>query len=130
MVTIRAVISTSDGKSRQLEVPEDRQSALYGKKIGDLLDGSLLGFPNTTLKITGGSDKDGFPMRGDFPGMRRKRILLTGGVGFRPTRNGLRKKKNVRGNTIGGDISQVNFFVVEGTIEEAKGETNEAAKTT
>jgi len=72
MVTIRAVISTSDGKTRQLEVPEDRQSALYGKKIGEVLDGSLLGFSNTKLKITGGSDKDGFPMRNDFPGMRRE----------------------------------------------------------
>ncbi|MCL4333768.1 MAG: 30S ribosomal protein S6e [Candidatus Thermoplasmatota archaeon] len=130
MVTMRAVISTPDGKTRQLEVPEDRQSALYGKKIGEVLDGSLLGFSNTKLKITGGSDKDGFPMRNDFPGMRRKRVLLTGGVGFHPARDGIRKKKNIRGNTIGEDISQVNFFVVEGKIEETKGEANEAAKTT
>ena len=130
MVTIRAVISTSDGKTRQLEVPEDRQSALYGKKIGEVLDGSLLGFSNTKFKITGGSDKDGFPMRNDFPGMRRKRVLLTGGVGFHPKRDGLRKKKNIRGNTVGEDISQINFLVVEGKIEESKGETNEAAKTT
>jgi small subunit ribosomal protein S6e len=127
---MRAVVSTSDGKSRQIEVPEDRQSALYGKRIGDILDGSLLGFSKAKLKITGGSDKDGFPMRHDFPGMRRKRILLTGGVGFHPTRDGVRKKKNIRGNTIGEDISQINFLVVEGNIEEEKGEANEAAKTT
>lgn len=130
MVTMRAVISTSDGKTRQLEVPEDRQSALYGKKIGEVLDGSLLGFSNTKLKITGGSDKDGFPMRNDFPGMRRKRILLTSGAGFHPKREGLRKKKNIRGNTVGEDISQINFLVIEGSIEEPKGETNESAKTT
>lgn len=129
MVTMRAVISTSDGKTRQLEVPEDRQSALYGKKIGEVLDGSLLGFSNAKLKITGGSDKDGFPMRNDFPGMRRKRVLLTSGVGFQPERDGVRKKKNIRGNTIGEDISQVNFFVVEGKIEEKQGETDEAPKT-
>ncbi len=129
MVTMRAVISTPDGKSRQLEVPEDRQPALYGKKIGEVLDGSLLGFSNVKIKITGGSDKDGFPMRYDLPGMRRKRLLLTGGTGFNPKRDGLRKKKNIRGNTIGEDISQVNFLVVEGRIEEEKGETNEAAKT-
>lgn len=129
MVTMRAVISTSDGKSRQLEVPDDRQSALYGKKIGEVLDGSLLGFSNVKMKITGGSDKDGFPMRHDLPGMRRKRLLLSGGTGFHPTRDGIRKKKNIRGNTIGEDISQVNFLVVEGKIEEQKGETNEAAQT-
>lgn len=129
MVTMRAVISTSDGKTRQLEVPEDIQSAFYGKKIGDILDGSILGFANTKLKITGGSDKDGFPMRSDFPGMRRKRVLLTGGVGFHPTAGGIRKKKNIRGNTVGEDISQVNFLVTEGKIEESKGETDETAKT-
>ncbi len=129
MVTMRAVISTPDGKTRQLEVPEDRQNALYGRRIGEVLDGSLLGFANVKLKITGGSDKDGFPMRNDLPGMRRKRILLTSGVGFHPKREGLRKKKNIRGNTIGDDISQVNFVVVEGKLEETKGETDEPAKT-
>lgn len=129
MVTMRAVVSTSDGKTRQLEVPEDMQRALYGKKIGDILDGSILGFSNTKLKITGGSDKDGFPMRYDFPGMRRKRVLLTGGVGFHPKMDGIRKKKNIRGNTVGEDISQINFLVIEGKIEENKGETNETAKT-
>ncbi|MGC8645519.1 MAG: 30S ribosomal protein S6e [Thermoplasmata archaeon] len=129
MVTMRAVVSTPDGKSRQVEVPEDRQNALFGKKIGDVIDGAFIGFSNVKLKITGGSDKDGFPMRADFPGMRRKRVLLTGGVGFHPKRDGIRKKKNIRGNTISDDISLVNFVVVEGKIEEEKGEANETAKT-
>jgi small subunit ribosomal protein S6e len=122
MVNMRAVISTRDGKSRQIEIPEEKQSALFGKKIGDIIDGSFLGFQGVKLKITGGSDEDGFPMRADFPGMRRKRLLLTGGVGFHPKRDGLRKKKSVRGNTISGDISQVNMVVVEGEIREDKGE--------
>ncbi|MEM0128187.1 MAG: 30S ribosomal protein S6e [Thermoplasmatales archaeon] len=129
MVTMRAVVSTSDGKSRQIEVPEERQNALFGKRIGDTIDGSFMGLGGVKLKITGGSDKDGFPMRADFPGMRRKRILLTGGVGFKPKRPGLRKKKNIRGNTISDDISLVNLVVVEGKLQEEKGEANEAAKT-
>jgi small subunit ribosomal protein S6e len=129
MVTMRAVISTPDGKSRQVEVPEDRQNALFGKKIGDVIDGAFIGFPNVKLRITGGSDKDGFPMRADFPGMRRKRILLAGGVGFHPKRKGMRKKKNIRGNTLSDDISLVNFAVVEGKIEEGNGESNETSKT-
>jgi len=129
MVTMRAVISTPDGKSRQVEVPEDRQNALFGKKIGDVIDGAFIGFPNVKLRITGGSDKDGFPMRADFPGMRRKKILLAGGVGFHPKRKGMRKKKNIRGNTLSDDISLVNFAVVEGKIEEGNGESNETSKT-
>ncbi len=124
MVNMRAVISTKDGKSRQIEIPEDKQPALFGKKIGDIIDGEFLGFSGVKLKITGGSDEDGFPMRADFPGMRRERILLTGGVGFHPKRDGLRKKKSIRGNTVSGDISQINFAVIEGEIkEESKGES-------
>ncbi len=122
MVNMRAVISTKDGKSRQIEIPEEKQAALFGKKIGDIIDGSFLGFQGVKLKITGGSDEDGFPMRPDFPGMRRQRLLLTGGVGFHPKRDGLRKKKSVRGNTISNDISQINMVVIEGEIKEEKGE--------
>src|SRR6267143_4302099 len=58
------------------------------------------------------SDKDGFPMRADLPGPRRKGLLLSGGVGFHPVRPGMRKKKTVRGNTVSPDILQLNLKIV------------------
>jgi small subunit ribosomal protein S6e len=65
------------------------------------------------LKITGGSDKDGFPMHPDVEGIGRKRILLTGPPGFHPRLKGERRRKTVRGNTISEDIVQINCKIVK-----------------
>ena len=62
---------------------------------------------------TGGTNKDGFPMRRDFPGTSRKRILLSEGLGFKPEDPGIQKKKSVRGNTINPDIVQINMKVIK-----------------
>ena len=52
-------------------------------------------------------------MKRDVPGPRRIRSLLSGGVGFKPTRKGQRRRKTVRGNTLSDDIVQVNTIVVK-----------------
>jgi small subunit ribosomal protein S6e len=98
---------------RSWQVEKDVPS-LIGVKIGDKFDGSLIGLSGFTLQLTGGSDKDGFPMRYDLQGIARKKALLTSGPGFRPTVKGLRRRKYIRGNTISADIVQVNCKVIEG----------------
>jgi len=111
---LKFVISDpSTGKSVQVEADGD---PLYGKKIGDVFDGSVVGVPGTVLKITGGTDRDGFPMRPDLEGTARKKLLVSGGPGYRPRRKGVRKRKSLRGNTISPDISQVNCVVVKGDV--------------
>ena len=110
MPKFKVVVSDKDGKSYQLEV---ETSALIGKKIGDIIDGSILGLDGYKLMITGGSDKCGFPMRPDIPGTGVKKVLLSKGPGYRPKEKGVRKRKSVRGNTISEDIVQVNTKIVE-----------------
>jgi len=53
-------------------------------------------------------------MRYDLQGSIRKKALLTSGPGFRPTEDGLKRRKYVRGNTISTDTMQVNCKIVEG----------------
>jgi small subunit ribosomal protein S6e len=101
------------GKSFQIELDEEKSKALMGKKIGDVIDGVIADLPGYKLQITGGSTKEGFPMRPDFPGTRRERLLLSSGPGYRPLGKGIRKRKMVRGNTIAEDIAQVNSKIVE-----------------
>ncbi|MCK4348182.1 MAG: 30S ribosomal protein S6e, partial [Thermoplasmatales archaeon] len=84
-----------------------------GKKIGDEVDGIFISLPGYKLKVTGGTDKNGFAMRSDFPGVGRRRILLSKSQGFRPKESGLRKKKSVKGNTINQDIVQINMKVTK-----------------
>ena len=50
-------------------------------------------------------------MRNDVEGTVRKKILLSGGVGFDPQVNGLRRRKMIRGNTIAADVAQINCKV-------------------
>ncbi|MCX6778014.1 MAG: 30S ribosomal protein S6e, partial [Candidatus Micrarchaeota archaeon] len=110
---MKVVISNKDGNAYQTEIPEDRARIMTGMKIGDPLDGGVVGAPGYKLEITGGSDSCGFPMRHDVKGARRLRILISGAPGFRPTDRGERQRKVVRGNTIGEGIAQLNVKVVE-----------------
>jgi len=64
------------------------------------------------LKITGGTDKDGIPMRFDIQGGAKKRAMLSGGVGFKPNDRGERRRKLVRGRVVGEDTLQVNSVVI------------------
>ncbi|HIQ49875.1 MAG TPA: 30S ribosomal protein S6e [Nanoarchaeota archaeon] len=121
----------SDPKTRRAWQIERDAEFLYGKKIGDKFDGSLIGLPGYVLEITGGTDKDGFPMRPDLEGTVRKKLLLASGPGYRPKRKGVRKRKTVRGNTIAEDIAQINCKVVaygDKPLEELLGKKEEEKK--
>ncbi len=111
MATVKVVVS--DPKSRLALQKEVDQAVVVNKKIGETIRGEDLGLGGYVLQITGGSDKEGFPMRRDVMGAARKRIILTGPPGYHPLRKGQRRRKSVHGNTIGTNIAQVNAKVVE-----------------
>ena len=110
----KLVISDPESKKAiQYELDDAKTNALVGKAVGDIIEGDVLGLPGYKLKITGGSDKAGFPMRPDVHGSGTKRILIRGPPGFKPKRKGIAKRKTVRGRELGPDISQVNMRVEE-----------------
>ena len=114
MVKFKLVISDpKTGSSKSVEVEGAQAQSLIGQKIGDVVDGAIAGIQNANLLITGGSDKDGFPMRPNVHGGARIPVLLSGGAGFRSNRKGLRRRKAVRGNIIGDNIVQINMKIVE-----------------
>ncbi|MEM0257505.1 MAG: 30S ribosomal protein S6e [Thermofilum sp.] len=114
MPEFKVVVSDpSTGKAEQIEVKGEQAIRLIGLKIGDIIDGSLVGKPGFKLKITGGSGRAGEPMRPDIPGPRKGYFLLSGPPGYHPTDKGVRKRKFVRGNTITDEIVQINTVIVE-----------------
>jgi small subunit ribosomal protein S6e len=114
VVEYKAVISDPEtGKTRQINVESEKIGRLFGIKISDEIDGATIGFPGYKFVLTGGSDKDGFPMRSDVHGAVRKRILLSSSPGFHPKRPGQRKRRTVRGNMISDEIAQINLKVTE-----------------
>ncbi len=102
------------GKSKTFEVEGAQAVPLLGRRIGEVVDGSTMGLGKVKLLITGGSDKDGIPMRPEVRGGVKKYILISDGPGFKPKKEGVRIKKLIRGNTITEDTLQVNLKVVEG----------------
>ena len=109
-------VTVSDSKSKlayQVAVTGPAANKMIGKKIGEVVGGDIAGMAGYTLKVTGGTDKDGFAMRGDLPGPARRKILVAGGVGYIPKADGVKKRKSMRGHEISSDISQINTVIVE-----------------
>jgi len=123
MAKFKIVISDpKTGTSKSVESEGPRAVPLIGRKLGDIIDGAVVGMSGYKLRITGGSDKDGFPMRPNVHGGVRTSVILTQGVGFHPSREGERRRKTLRGNTITEDIIQINMKIVERPKEKkAKG---------
>ena len=80
----------------------------------------MLGIGNLKLKITGGTDKDGIPMRYDLQGGAKKKAVLSGGVGYRPTNKGERVRRLLRGRTVTEDTLQINSVLVSGELEKTE----------
>ncbi len=114
MARFKVVISDPEsGTTKNAEIEEDLAAPMIGKKVGETLDGTIVGLPGHRIQITGGSDKDGFPIRPSVHGGVRRRVILSGGVGFNPEGQGQRRRKTVRGNVITDDIVQINMKILE-----------------
>jgi small subunit ribosomal protein S6e len=88
-------------------------SSLVGRRIGEVIDGTIANLAGYKLKLTGGTDKDGIPMRPDVHGGVKGRYILSGGVGYKPKNKGERKRVVVRGNTVSNETTFLNFSIVE-----------------
>ena len=112
----KIVIGDKKGNAFQKEIAADKLNALLNLKIGDEFDGGIVDVPGYRLQVTGGSDKDGFPMRKGIHGAARKTVLVSDGPGYYPNFQGERKRKSIRGESLGADIAQINASIVkEGT---------------
>ena len=107
MANFKLTISDIKGKSISKELKDSDTNALLGLHLGNETDASIVGLSGK-LKLTGGSDKSGVPMRNDVHGSARKKVLLSKGVGLQDAETGQRKRKLMRGNTISEEIYQVN----------------------
>ena len=121
----------SKGKSYSIEITGSNYNHFLGKKIGDTVDGMFVGEGDKSLSgyklaITGGADTTGRPMRSDLDGSGVKSVLITAGVGYKGKKyvkkngkvyrykyDGLRRRRNLRGNVISQDTRQINLKVLE-----------------
>jgi small subunit ribosomal protein S6e len=114
MAKFKVIVSDPEnGTSKVVEIEEARAAPLIGRRIGEIVEGAVLDLPSHKVQITGGSDKDGVPIRLSVHGGVRRSVILSGGSGFKPSEKGQRRRKMVRGNVITDDIVQINAKIVE-----------------
>jgi small subunit ribosomal protein S6e len=124
-------INAKDGKSYKKEVSGAEADSLLNKKIRDNVKGDTLGLKGYELKVTGGSDNNGFPIREDIIPGTRKKPLVVSGTGAKFKFKGVKQRKTVRGNIIDNNIKQINLKVEkEGTkkLEEIFGNPDAVEK--
>ncbi len=107
MTNFKLTVSDVKGKSITKELKDSDANTLLGLQLGNETDASIVGLKGK-LKLTGGSDKSGVPMRNDIHGSARKYILLSKGVGLQAAEIGQRVRKLMRGNTVSEEIYQIN----------------------
>lgn len=122
MAIFKITISDKKGKSITRELKEKDANPFLGIQIGTEVDAAIVGQPGK-MRVTGGSDKSGVPLRADIHGGARKYILLSKGVGLQDAEKGQRFRKLVRGNLITEEIYQINC-VLDGELK-----IDDAAKT-
>jgi len=129
LTNFKITISDIKGKSISKELKDSDANPLLGLQLGNETDAAIVGLSGK-LKLTGGSDKSGVPMRNDVHGAARKRVLLSKGVGLQDAETGQRKRKLMRGNTLSEEIYQVNCkfdgeLPVEAPAEDVEASTEE-----
>jgi len=90
--------------------------------LGDVIGDDFKGY---IFKISGGNDKQGFPMKQGIMTPKRVRLLLKKGAScYRQRRKGERKRKSVRGCIVSSDIQVLNLVVVKKGENELPGLTD------
>jgi len=106
---------------------ENKVRVLYDKRMSQEVAGDALGdeFKGYIFRITGGNDKQGFPMKqGVLTNGRVKLLLGKGHSCYRPRRKGERKRKSVRGCIVSHDLSVVSLAIVKKGEAEIPGLTD------
>uniref|UniRef100_A0A6U3NWB1 40S ribosomal protein S6 n=1 Tax=Ditylum brightwellii TaxID=49249 RepID=A0A6U3NWB1_9STRA len=111
------IAAPSTGMQKIIEIDDEKRlQNLYERRMAQEIDGGVLGdeFEGYVLRISGGNDKQGFPMRqGVLTNTRVRLLCKKGHAAYRPRRTGERKRKSVRGCIVGQDIAVLNLVVTK-----------------
>merc|ERR1712166_595148 len=112
-----------------IEIDDDKKLLpFYEKRMAAEVSGDSLGdeFKGYVFRISGGNDKQGFPMKQGILSNTRVRLLFKKGMScFRERRKGCSKRKSVRGCIVGPDIAIMNLVVIKKGPEEIPGLTDD-----
>jgi small subunit ribosomal protein S6e len=116
------------GCQKLIEVDDEKKlRAFYEKRMAQEVSAESLGdeWKGYIVRISGGNDKQGFPMKQGILTNGRVRLLLSAGHScYRPRRNGERRRKSVRGCIVDANLSVLNLVVIKKGEQEIPGLTD------
>jgi small subunit ribosomal protein S6e len=123
------IANPTTGRQKLIDIEDEKKvRVFFDKRLGAEVSGDELGdqFKGYVFKITGGNDKQGFPMMQGVLTNQRVRLLLDKNNNcYRPRRSGERKRKSVRGCIVSPDIAVLSLVVVKKGPEDLEGLTND-----
>ncbi|EKM57726.1 uncharacterized protein PHACADRAFT_251538 [Phanerochaete carnosa HHB-10118-sp] len=122
------IANPATGAQKLVDFDQERHyRVFYDKKIAQEVPADSLGdeWKGYIFRITGGNDKQGFPMKQGVLLPHRVGLLLSDGHScYRPRRTGERKRKSVRGCIVGPDIAVLSVVIVKQGENEIPGLTD------
>jgi len=117
------------GCQKLVEIDDDKKLLpFFDKRMATEVPGDSLGdeFKGYMFRISGGNDKQGFPMKQGILCNHRVRLLFKKGMScYRERRKGCRKRKSVRGCVVGPDLAVLSLVVSKKGAEEIPGLTDD-----
>merc|ERR1712038_1267290 len=118
----------ANGTQKLVEVDDEiKLRFFYGKRMAQEVSAECLGeqWKGYVVRISGGNDKQGFPMKQGAMTNGRVRLLLSKGHStYRSRRTGERKRKSCRGCIVDSNLSVLNLVIVKKGDEEIPGLTD------
>merc|ERR1712220_7796 len=129
LITMKLNMSCSEtGMQKCIEIDDDKKLLpFFDKRIAQEISGESLGdeFAGYRFRISGGNDKQGFPMlQGVLTPDRVRLLLREGSKCYRQRRTGEMKRKSVRGCVVSQEISCLNLVIVRKGPAELPGLTD------
>merc|ERR1712189_115456 len=118
----------ANGSQKLFEIEDEiKLRNFYEKRMAQEVSAECLGdeWKGYVLRITGGNDKQGFPMKQGILTNGRVRLLLKKGTTcYRPRKDGERKRKSVRGCIVDGNLSVLSMAIIKKGEAEIPGLTD------
>jgi small subunit ribosomal protein S6e len=116
------------GCQKLIEVDDERKlRVFYDKRMSAEVGAECLGdeWKGYVVRIAGGNDKQGFPMKQGVMTTGRVRLLLSDGHScYRVRRSGERRRKSVRGCIVDANLSVLSLVIIKKGEQEIPGLTD------
>jgi len=116
------------GSQKVFDIDDEKKlRVFYEKRISQEVEATSLGdeWKGYMFRITGGNDKQGFPMKQGVLTNQRVRLLLAKGHScYRPRRSGERRRKSVRGCIVDANLAVLSLVIVKKGPQEIPGLTD------